>query len=95
MKRFIKQAAKAFVAAAGAVFSTLGTMLTGDAGIGSLSQGQWFTVATVALTAFLAVYSVPNSSSPASANEQAESGAQATAPIPMSTPLAVGSTSTG
>jgi hypothetical protein len=64
MKRFIKLAAKAFVAALLALFSGLGQVLVGDAGLDSVTTGQWFTLAAAAITAFLAVYSVPNTGPP-------------------------------
>jgi hypothetical protein len=62
MKDLVKQATKAFVAAAIAVLSSLGAVLVGNAGLGSVTTAQWLAASTAGLTAFIAVYHVSNTS---------------------------------
>jgi hypothetical protein len=64
MKDLVKQATKAFVAAAIAVLSSLGAVLVGDAGLGSVTTAQWLAASTAGLTAFIAVYHVSNTTPP-------------------------------
>lgn len=51
---------KAFVGALIALLSALSTALVDDKSIGDLSDGQWVVAAIAFLTAFAAIWAVPN-----------------------------------
>lgn len=56
----MSQYLKAFVGAAIAFLSALSTALVDDKSIGDLSDGQWVVAVIAFLTAFAAVWAVPN-----------------------------------
>jgi len=60
MKPFMKNAAKAILAAAIAALGSLATVLVGDTGFGDLTAGQWVTIALAVAVAFGGVYGVRN-----------------------------------
>jgi hypothetical protein len=65
MKGFMKQTAKAFVAAAIAVLGSLGAALAGSAaGFDQVTTAQWIATASAGLAAFGAVYGISNSTPP-------------------------------
>ena len=57
--------AKAFVGAVVAFLGALSTALVDDKGFGDLTDGQWVVAVIAFLTAFAAVWSVPNQPPPA------------------------------
>lgn len=65
MKGFIRQTAKAFVAAAIAVLGSLGAALAGSAaGLDQVTTAQWIATASAGLVAFGAVYGISNTGPP-------------------------------
>ena len=57
---FVKQSAKAFVAALIAFLSALGVVLVGDVGFSDITDGQWIASVLAGLVAFAGVWGVPN-----------------------------------
>lgn len=61
MGSFMRQAAKAILAAVIAALGSLATVMVGDTGFGDLSAGQWVTIALAVSVAFGGVYGIKNS----------------------------------
>jgi hypothetical protein len=61
MGSFMKNAAKAILAAVIAALGSLATVMVGDIGFGDLTAGQWVTIALAVTIAFGGVYGVKNS----------------------------------
>ena len=60
MSSFMKQAAKAILAAVIAALGSLATVMVGNAGFGDLTAGQWVTIALAVTVAFGGVYGIRN-----------------------------------